>query len=291
MVAAPSSDGAEGKSYIILVTGAQCHALEAALASGGICVAQDEGEACGGASTERLTFYDTAASALTSRDWWLLQRDSDWQLRMPAITFDSEQCRARFNGHQDFSDIKEILERVGLVEHAAMYAKGHVKSVEGMLKQTGVVPFAKIACRRTAFRKSRFSDLAEALKKALNCPDLPVGPEASASLSLTRLAFDVSQAENQTVADYIFSHGSAARVALEAALVRIYVSSEEDSGRRADAVSPLPVEQQHFSNLFISPKAACPEAMAFMVVWRPAHLRALRRAGVQLIEAAPGQSP
>merc|ERR1740130_1371889 len=81
--------------------------------------------------------------ALTLRGWWLSRKSADcWSLQVPIYKpIPGEECGVRFVKHEELTVPEEILERLGLTQHAELY-------------QAGVIVCAPISSEQTNFSLS-----------------------------------------------------------------------------------------------------------------------------------------
>lgn len=87
-------------------------------------------------------YYDNSSLLLTLRGWWLCEREGSWHLRMPVVNSRGNPEKPLMH-YEDIIVPEDILDRVGLVQHADALRQGAAKSVERLLAQAGVLPFAR----------------------------------------------------------------------------------------------------------------------------------------------------
>merc|ERR1740130_2221214 len=94
--------------------------------------------------------------ALTLRGWWLSRKSADcWSLQVPIYKpIPGEECGVRFVKHEELTVPEEILERLGLTQHAELYKAGKSTNMEKLLKQAGVIVCAPISSEQTNFSLS-----------------------------------------------------------------------------------------------------------------------------------------
>ncbi|CAK0873997.1 unnamed protein product [Prorocentrum cordatum] len=157
---------APGSWQTFLVDGARGRALEAQLLAAG---GQGKGEACvegaedAGAPGQELadaghgpvlqTYYDSAAWNLTRRGWWLLESQGAWTLHVPQFAPDGDGGH-RLQGYEQVREDAEILDKMGLTEHAKALREGWGGSatMTVLLSQASVVPFAQLLVEHVTCR-------------------------------------------------------------------------------------------------------------------------------------------
>lgn len=231
----------------------------------------DETDEAPAAPSGWLVFYDNAAFALTLRDWWLSERSGKWLLRVPLLK-PGGAVGLVTSGYEELTVVEDILERVGLVQHAQALRKGIVSNVEKLLAQAGVTPFARVYTQSCIYRLRDQGTTAEAPSEEAE----PVG----LVLALHNMKLDVKFAEDVAISNLLFSKGVAARESLDVSLAEFLLPGGQDtkcSDAEQETMTKLSAGGFEFP---VASKAPFPEAVAYLQTLRPAHLRALRRAGV-----------
>ncbi|CAE8733141.1 unnamed protein product [Polarella glacialis] len=230
-------------------------------------------------------YYDNEQMALTLRGWWLVEKGDRWLLRMPVFDADGP-CSLRLVKYDDVSGLEEILERLGLVQHAEAMRNGKSKSMEMLLAQAGVVPFARLDSKLEIWHLhkggSLFSDEARLQERR----DLRV--------TLSQTSFDVTYAESAAIAELIFERGTGARAALRAYSAEFFLrvpeeepGSDSGDGLGVNCPESLQLETELDSSLSdfglhgtdVSSEP-CPVLLAYLAIFRPMHMQALQRSGV-----------
>lgn len=214
-----------------------------------------------GKSSGRRTFYDNGASALTLRGWWLCEQDGGWLLRVPLLTVGQNQMDQA--PVQTITAPDEILEISGLNQHAEVFRSGKCKDVERLLRQAGVVPFASIRVYQTIY-------------------EFTESENPMCQLVVEHLVFDATHADDAVVSDLLFEHGEQARSHLRAAVV--HVRWKGDSEVPAKTKFPQDLCAALGRSVPVHPRAAFPEAVAYLRSLRAEHLRKLRKTGVPLAD-------
>jgi len=216
-----------------------------------------------------LVFYDNPAFALTMRDWWLSERAGKWLLRVPLLK-PGGAAGLITSGYEELTVIEEILERVGLVQHAEALRKGIVSNVEKLLAQAGVTPFARVYTQGCIYRLREKGDATEATSDETD----------GLILALHNMKLDVKFAEDVAISSLLFSKGVAARESLNVSLAEFLLPGGKDANCSAAEHETMTKLSAGGFEFPVASQAPCPEAVAYLQTLRPAHLRALRRAGV-----------
>merc|ERR1712150_149957 len=132
-------------------------------------------------------------------------------------------------GYDELNNVEEILERIGLMQHAEAFRKGVVRNVEKLLAQAGVTPFARIYSDGCFYRLR--DGTAEPTREA------PAGEVGTLGhvLVLRQLKFDPKYAEPQAIADLLFSKGAGARSLLEVSLAEFLLPGGKDAAKDSES--------------------------------------------------------
>eukprot|EP00747_Dinoflagellata_sp_TGD_P068147 gnl/TRDRNA2_/TRDRNA2_155587_c0_seq1.p1 gnl/TRDRNA2_/TRDRNA2_155587_c0~~gnl/TRDRNA2_/TRDRNA2_155587_c0_seq1.p1 ORF type:complete len:248 (-),score=46.58 gnl/TRDRNA2_/TRDRNA2_155587_c0_seq1:53-796(-) len=146
------------------------------------------------------SFYDNAAMAITLRGWWLREFCGKWTLLVPTSAADTS---VPFTTYTELTALDDILEKLGLCKYAEALKKGLDVPVERLLAQAGVRRFARIHVERRRFSGclNASSLVASRLDSSKAIHADSSGPQVQFKLSLERLKFDASHAENKSHVD------------------------------------------------------------------------------------------
>jgi len=213
-------------------------------------------------------YYDNADLAVTLRGWWLLSRGGGWMLRVPDFTpvpAGTVDGAMMISGYKEICEVERILTTLGLVQHAEAYRSGSIPSVERLLAQAGVFPFARLRADRRAFRIEEMN------------------------VSIDSVRFDATFAEAEAVASALFERGNHARSALLGCFVQLELATPSagfSTGSTAaepgaDALQKINdfLQTHGINRPGLTGPSVCPMLFEYLKRWRPAHLRAIRRVG------------
>lgn len=219
-------------------------------------------------------YYDNDDFALTSRGWWLREEGGGWLLRVPLIIPGGPQGL--------FTEITvpgDILEWVGLEQHAELVRSGKNNNIERLLGNVGVRPYARFRCVRRSTGRAPRNDSASMSKMDVQ-------------VTVDTVHFDMKYAENAALCDTIFAYGSEA---FRASVAEFVISLDDTSSD--EITRQYQMQQMLFSTLrslglerWEVPVGLCPKLMSYMWALRPAHLRQITRAGVVPSWTPPGMT-
>ena len=91
-------------------------------------------------------YYDSADFSLTTKDYWLRQRDGEWELKVPLNSKGMD--RGETDLYEELETEQEIVEELKISTE---------NELSGELRKKGIVPFATITTEREYYRKSDFN--------------------------------------------------------------------------------------------------------------------------------------
>lgn len=262
-------------THTVLLNGSQLKDLESDLKTATEPEESPEGSESSLVGSWEEVYYDNANYSLTLRGWWLMQRTGNWILKVPTYECVSE-TEARHTGFETLTDLGEILERCGLMQHAKAWKSGKSTNAERLLSQVGVCPFASVNTERRSYVLRQ-----KIASSAANTEDAKadVSGDMKLAVTLDALRFDVQHAEELAVSEILFAYGEAARDMLKVAVAEFTLVEERGVKvpRQAELVASL--EARGFDTP-VSSTVVCPKLTTYLSLCRPAHMRALCRGGI-----------
>lgn len=240
----------------------------------------------GSEPSQSLSFYDNDEMSLTLRGWWLSQSGAgDWLLEVPVYKpVQGDANSVRYIKHEAVTGGEDILDRLGLQQHAQLFKSGKQTSLEKLLAQAGVQTCGVIHSKRVHFTlRARAAQApagatgqwADGLRK------LTAG-ERSLSVSLEALQLDVKYGENQAVSNLLFMMGNAARSALKPTVAKFTLRAQASPGLNvSELLSDLAAWiKMHKLADVVPTKEAQPSVWAYLATLRPIHLQKLYKGAV-----------
>lgn len=200
------------------------------------------------------TYWDAPGYPLTTRDWWLRQRNGAWELKVP-------WARAQIGGAESFEEFEgdaAVLNRLRDDGFALTSAGG--ASIEDILRDSSFVPFARLHTARVSLRGSE------------SAAATGLGPM---KVDLDTVVFDPELAELGVVVDE--SQG------LSFAVAELEVMASRDKAEVTKATEALEAFVREL-NLEGAP-VAYSKLFEYLARFRPRHLAAMSDAGVVPLES------
>lgn len=263
-------------SRTVLLTEAQHESLENELL-------QEPGvertPAKGSEPSQSQSFYDNDDMSLTLRGWWLSQSGAgDWLLRVPVYKpVPGDGNSVRYIKHEVVTGGEEILERLGLQQHAQLFKAGKQTSLEKLLSQAGVQTCGVIYSKQVLFTLSAGSAPVDATGQTPNALCKLTADGRRLSVTLEALRLDVKYGENQAVANLLFMMGNAARSALKPTVAKFTLKAEASPGLNVSELrSDLAawIKTRNLADV-VPAKEAQSSIWAYLATLRPLHLQRL----------------